>query len=85
MVVIASRIDICPNVFSRQAAILLFLEHLTNIVSGAVAKACQTKHLHFEIRTGCFFWMKVKKSLESQTYKGTWYNDDLWPRIVVKK
>jgi len=55
MVVIASRIDICPNVFSRQAAILLFLEHLTNIVSGAVAKACQKKHLHFEVQTGCFF------------------------------
>jgi hypothetical protein len=38
-----------------QAAILLFMEHLANIVSGAVAKACQIKHLQFEIPTECSF------------------------------
>jgi len=40
--------------------ILLFLKHLTNVVSGAVAKACQTKYLHFEIQTECFFGWKLK-------------------------
>ena len=46
----------CIQIFK----LLLFLKHLTNIVSGAVAKACPTKHLH--LIYSCIWFLIVQKA-----------------------
>ena len=46
----------CIQIFK----LLLFLKHLTNIVSGAVAKACPTKHLH--LIYSCIWFLIVPKA-----------------------